>query len=126
MSHGQFIVAYETGPVGFLISTPKTLRILVLHKIQETRLQLLLFNWACSILVLIGAGLCGFSFLPILLAVAVVAEGVFLFFFVLCIEAGDILLDFAREDERFFELATRCHALGIFEDAEFTPSQSIN
>jgi len=126
MSHGQFIVAYETGPVGFLISTPKTLRILVLHKIQETRLQLLLFNWACSILVLLGAGLCGFSFLPILLAVGVVAEGVSLFFFVLCIDAGDILLDFAREDERFFELATRCHALGIFEDAEFAPSQSIS
>jgi hypothetical protein len=53
------------------------------------------------------------------------AEGVFLFFFVLCIDASDILLDFAREDERFFELATRCHPLGIFEDTEFAAPHSV-
>ena len=46
--------------------------------------------------------------MPMLLAVGVVAEGVFLFFLVLFIDAGDILLDFALEDERFFELAIRC------------------
>ena len=126
MSHGQFTVAYETVPLGFLISTPKTLRILFVHKIRETRFQLLLFNWACTLLALLGAGICGFSFMPTLLAVGVVAQGVFLFFFVLCIDAGDILLDFALEDERFFESATRCHALSIFEDTEFAPAQSIN
>jgi hypothetical protein len=38
---------------------------------------------------------------------------------VLCVGSGDILLIFALEDERFFELATRCHALSIFEDTEF-------
>ena len=121
MSHGQFIVAYETVPLGFLISTPKTLRILLVHKIRESRFQSLLFNWACTLLALLGAGICGFSFMPMFLAVGVVAEGVFLFFLVLCIDAGDILLDFALEDERFFELAIRCHALSIFEDTEFAP-----
>jgi hypothetical protein len=45
---------------------------------------------------------------------------------VLCIGAGDILLDFALEDERFFELATRCHALSIVEDTEFSLPQSVN
>jgi 8-oxo-dGTP pyrophosphatase MutT (NUDIX family) len=64
--------------------------------------------------------------MPMFLAVGVVAEGVFLLFLLLCIGAGDILLDFALEDERFFELAIRCHALGIFEDTEFAPPQSIN
>jgi hypothetical protein len=54
--------------------------------------------------------------MPMFLAMGVIAEGVFLFFLVLCIRAGDILLDFALEDERFFELAKRCHALSIFED----------
>jgi hypothetical protein len=126
MSHGQFIVAYETVPLGFLISTPQALRILLVHKIRETRFKLLLFNWACTLLALLGAGICGFSFMPMLLAVGVVAEGVFLFFLVLFIDAGDILLDFALEDERFFELAIRCHALGIFEDTEFAPPQSVN
>jgi hypothetical protein len=126
MSHGQFIAAYETVHLGFLISTPKTLRILLVYKIRDTRFQLLLFNWTCSILTLVGAGILGFSFMPMLLAVGVVAEAVFFFFFVLCIDAGDILLDFVREDEGFFELATRCHALGIFEDTEFAPPQSAN
>jgi hypothetical protein len=64
--------------------------------------------------------------MPMFLAVGVVAEGVFLFFLVLCIGAGGILLDFALEDERFFELATRCHALSIFEDTEFALTQSVN
>jgi hypothetical protein len=67
----------------------------------------------------LGAGICGFSFMPMFLAVGIVAEGVFLFFLVLCIDAGDLLLDFALEDERFFDLATRCHALSIFEVTEF-------
>jgi hypothetical protein len=49
-----------------------------------------------------------------------------LFFLLLFIDAGDILLDFALEDERFFEVAIRCHALGIFEDTEFAPPQSVN
>ena len=57
--------------------------------------------------------------LPVFLAVGVIAEGVFLFLLVLCIGAGDILLDFALEDERFFDLATRCRALSIFEVTEF-------
>ena len=64
--------------------------------------------------------------MPMFLAVGVVAEGVFLFFLVLFIDAGDILLDFALEDERFFELAIRCHALDIFEGTEFAPPQSVN
>ena len=75
MSHGQFIVAYETVPLGFLISIPKALRILLVHKIREPRFQLLLFNWAFALLALLGAGICGFGFMPMFLAV-----GVFLFF----------------------------------------------
>ena len=126
MSHGQFTVAYETVPLGFLISTPKPLRILLVHKIRDTRFQLLVFNWACSLLAVLGAGICGFNLMPMFLAVGFVAEGIFLFFLVLFIDAGDILLDFALEDERFFELATRCHALSVFEDTAFAPPQSVN
>jgi hypothetical protein len=85
-----------------------------------------LFNWACTLLALLSAGICGFSFMPMFLVVGVVAEGVLLFFLVLFIDAEDILLDFALEDERFFELAIRCHALDIFEDTEFAPPQSVN
>jgi hypothetical protein len=126
MSHGQFIAAYETVPLGFLISTPKTLRILLVHKIRDAKFQLLLINWACTLFAVLGAGSWAFSLMPMFLAVSVVVEGVFLFLLVLCIEAGDILLDFALEDEPFFELATRCHALSIFEETEFSLPQPVN
>jgi hypothetical protein len=126
MSHGQFIVAYETAPLGLLISTPKTLRILLVHKIRDTRFQLLLINWACTLFAVLGAGIYGFNFMPMFLAVVFVAEGVFLFLLMLCIDAGDILLDFALQDERLFELATRSHALSFFEDTELSLPQSVN
>jgi hypothetical protein len=87
---------------------------------------LLLFNWASTLLALLGAGICGLSFMPLLLVLGVVAEGIYLFFLVLCVDAGDILLDFALEDERFFELASRCHALSVFEDTKSAPPQSVN
>jgi hypothetical protein len=126
MSHGQFVVAYETVPLGFLISTPKTLRILLVHKIRDTRFQLLLINWACTLLASLGVSICGLSMMPMFPAVGVDAERVFLFLFVLCIGAGDFLLDFAVEDKRFFELATRRHALSIFEDRELSLPQPVN
>jgi hypothetical protein len=44
--------------------------------------------------------------MPMFLAVGVIAEGVFLFFLVLCIGAGDILLDFALEDELEIQQST--------------------
>ena len=64
--------------------------------------------------------------MPMLMTVGVVAEGIFILFLVVCIDAGDLLLDSALEDERFFELATRCHALSVFEDMEFAPPQLVN
>lgn len=126
MSHGQFIVARETLPLGFLISTPKTLRILLVHKIRETKFQMLLINRVCMLFVVLGAGIWGFGLMPMFLAVSMVVEGVFLFLLVLWINTGDILLDFALEDERFFELATRSHALSIFEETECSLPQPGN
>ena len=43
-----------------------------------------------------------------------------LFFFALLfwLEAGDMLLDFAFEDQHLYELATGSRALQIFEDVE--------
>jgi hypothetical protein len=116
MSHDQFISVYETLPLGFLISTPKALRILWAQKIRDMRFQSLLFNWVGVLFAVLVAVICGFSFLPLFLAAGVVAEGVFLFLWLLCVDAGDILLNYALEDERFFELATRCHALSIYHD----------
>jgi hypothetical protein len=64
-----------------------------------------------TLFAVLGASIYGFSLMPMFLAVGVVAESVFLFSLVLCIGAGDILPDFALEDERFFELATRASVI---------------
>ena len=59
MSHKQVITAYGAVPLGFLISMPKALRILLVHKILDTRLQLFLVKWACSFFAVLGVGICG-------------------------------------------------------------------
>jgi hypothetical protein len=64
--------------------------------------------------------------MPMFLAVGVDAERVFLFLLVLCIGAGDFLLDFALEGKQFFEFWTRCHALSIFKDRELSLPQPVN
>ena len=123
MSHKQVITAYGAVPLGFLISMPKALRILLVHKILDTRLQLFLVKWACSFFAVLGVGVCGFSLLPMVLFGVVFAFGISLLALLLWVGVGDIFLRFALEDGCFFELATRSHALDIFEDPETPPHQ---
>jgi len=126
MTHKQVISACGTVPLGFLISMPKALRILLVHKILDTRFQLFLVKWACSFFAVLGVGICGFSLLPMFLFVVVFALGISFFALLLWLGLGDIFLRFALEDRCFFELATGCHALDIFEDTEPSPFQPGN
>ena len=105
---------------------PKALRILLVHKILDTRFQLFLVKWACSFFAILGVGICGFSLLPMFLSVVLFALGISLFALLLWLEVGDIFLRFALEDRCFFELATGCHALDIFEDTEPSSFQPDN
>jgi hypothetical protein len=118
MPYEKFVFAYETGPLSYLVSTRKALQILLTHKIKDPRFQRLLAQWICSILVLIGAAACGFSLMPSLWAVSGLTQGLCLFAFLISVGAGDLFLQLALEDERFFEMATRNRALLIFVDDE--------
>jgi hypothetical protein len=118
MPFSNSIIPSEKGPLSYLVSTPKALRILFSQKIQDARLQHLLAQLACILLSLIGFGVCGFFLVPTLLAVGAVAPCIFLFALSLSVGAGDLLLKFALEDQRFFEMATKTHALSVFEDNE--------
>jgi hypothetical protein len=118
ISHKQVVAAYGTVPLGFLISVPKALRILLVHKIRDTRFQLFLVRWACIFFAVLGLGIWAFNLLPIFLAVVVFVLGICLYSLLFCIGVGDILLIFALEDGLFFEVASECHALDIFEDTE--------
>ena len=118
MSHKQAVTGNGTIPLGFLVSVPKALRILLVHKIRDTRFQLFLLRWACAFFGVLLLGIWAFALWPMFLAAVAFAFGIGLYTFLFCIGVGDILLIFAFEDESFFETATGCHALDIFEDTE--------
>src|ERR1700674_3405122 len=111
MSHNQFISGYEAVSLNYLVSTPKALRILLIHRRGDNRFQLLLFKSVCTLLAVLGAGICVFSLVPTFLALGVVAQGACLFALLLWLSAGDIFLEFALEDQWFFDLAMACQAL---------------
>jgi hypothetical protein len=126
MPHKMFIFAYETGPLGYLVSTRKALSILLAHKLQDARLQLFLLKWASALLAVFGAGICVFNLMPIFLVTGVFAPAICLLALFLWIGAGDIFLKFALEDERFYNLATKSHALDVFEDTSISLPQPGN
>jgi hypothetical protein len=126
MPHKMFIIAYNAGPLGYLISARKALGILLAHKIRDSRLQKFLLKWAGVMLAVLGAGICGFNLMPIFFAAGILAPTICLFALFLWLGAGDIFLKFALEDERFYNLATESRALSVFEDTEYSMPQSGN
>jgi hypothetical protein len=126
MPHKLFIFAYETGPLGYLISTRKALCVLLAHKTRDSRFRSFLLNWTGILLAVLGAGICGFKLMPMFLAMGVLAPTVSFFAVILWITFGDIFLEFALEDERFYNLATESHALSVFEETEFSLPQPGN
>jgi hypothetical protein len=123
MPYKNFIFAYETGPLGYLISTRKALCVLLANKIQDSRLQMFVLKWATALMAIVCAGFFGFSLVPMFLAVGIVVQGALLFALLLWVGAGDMFLKFALEDERFYNLATASRALSVFEDTEFSRTQ---
>jgi len=118
MLRTKLIFAHESGPLGYLVSTPKALRILLTHKIRDARFQHLLVQWACMLLALVGGGFCGLFLAPSFWTLGAFAPSIFLFALSLSIGAGNLFLQFALEDERFFEMATKNAALSVFEDED--------
>ena len=118
MPHEKFVFAYQTGPLSYLISTRKALRIMLAHKIKDPRFRRLLAQWSCSFLLLIGAAAAGFLLVPSLWTASGLVPGLGLLALFVSVGAGDLFLQLALEDEGFFEMATRNRALLIFVDDE--------
>ena len=110
------IATHPKRSLGYLVHTPKALRILLTHKFRDSRFQSLLARSICLLLAIFGCCLCGFSLVPTFWAVSAFTPLLFLVALILSIGAGDLFLQFALEDDRFFEMATKSHALSIFED----------
>jgi hypothetical protein len=116
MPYERFVFAYKNGPLGYLVSTRKALHILLAQKMRDARFQRLLTQWTCSFLALIGVAVCAFFLVPPFWAVSVFAPGICLLALFISVGAGDLFLQLALEDERFFEMATQSSALWVFED----------
>jgi len=118
MPYKIFVVAYKNGPLGYLIRMPQAVCILLNYRIRDSRLHFFLVQWVGALLVVLGAAMCGFDLMPMLLAAGVFAPCLGFFAFLVWLGAGDIFLKFALEDERFYELATESKALSVFEDTD--------
>jgi hypothetical protein len=126
MPYERFVSIYQTGPLGYLVSTRKALRILLAHKIRDTRFRRLLANWMGCFLALIAFVACAFFLVPAFWAVTAFTPGICLFALFISLEVGDLFLQLALEDERFFEMATQSNALLVFEDDERSLPESGN
>jgi hypothetical protein len=124
MSSEKFVSAQEAGPLGYSISTRRALCILFTRKMNEPRFQRLLAQWAAGFLVLVGVAVCAFLLLPAFWAAGALAHGICLFGLFVSIGVGDLFLQMALEDGRFFEMATQSNALWLFEDDDQSLSQS--
>jgi hypothetical protein len=110
------IANHPERPPGYLVNTPKAFRILLTHKLRDPRFRRLLVRSICLILAILGCCVCGFYSVPTFWAVSASTPLLFLVGLILSIGAGDLFLQFALEDDRFFEVATKSHALSVFED----------
>jgi hypothetical protein len=126
MPHKMFVLAYHNGPLGYLITLPKAVYMLLNHKIRDIRLQFFLARWLGALALILGASICGFSLMPMFVATGVFAPGICFFAFLVWLAAGDIFLQFALEDERFYELATQTRALSVFVDTDASLLSSRN
>jgi len=118
MLRSKLLPTHQKGPLSYLVHTRKALRILLTQKIRDGRLQRLLAQLACILLVMIVCGVCNFFLVPTFWAVGAFGPAILLFGLLLSIEAGDLFLKFALEDERFLKMAIENHALSVFEDTD--------
>jgi hypothetical protein len=77
-------------------------------------------------LALIAFVACAFFLVPAFWAVTAFTPGICLFALFISLEVGDLFLQLALEDERFFEMATQSNALLVFEDDERSLPESGN
>jgi hypothetical protein len=122
MPHKMFVLAHQNCPLGYLITIPKAVYMLLNHKFRDSRVQYFLVKWMGALLVMLGVGMCGFTLMPTLIAAGIFAPAACFFTFLVWFAAGDIFLKFALEDEGFYNLATASHALSVFADVDQLPS----
>jgi hypothetical protein len=123
MPHKEFVLAYYNSHLGCLIDTRKALGILLVHEIHDSRLRVFLFKWIAVLILLLGAGLRGFNLMPIFLTLVLFSVTIAFCALFFWLGSEDLFLEFALEDEEFYNLATQSRALSLFNDHESPQAQ---
>jgi hypothetical protein len=123
MPHKRFVLAYSNGPFSCLINTGKALDILLVHKVHDSRIQLFLLKWVAALVLLLGAGICGFHLMSIFLAVSLFSTSISFCAFLFWLGSEDLFLKLVLEDEEFYNLATQSRALKLFHHSDLTQPQ---
>jgi flagellar basal body-associated protein FliL len=126
MPHKEFVLAYYNSPLGCLIDTRKALGILLVHELHDPRLRVFLGKWIAVLVLLLSAGLCGFNLMPIFLTLVLFSVAIALCALFFWFGSEDLFLEFALEDEEFYNLATQSRALTPFSNTDSPQSQPTN
>jgi hypothetical protein len=118
MLHKNFVLAYYNSPLGCLIDTRKALGILMVHEIHDSRLRLFMLKWTAAVVLLLGAGICGFFLMPTFLALGLFLAPISLCALAFWFGSQDLFLKFVLEDEGFYNLATQSRALSVVDDTD--------
>jgi hypothetical protein len=118
MPHKEFVLAYYNSPLGCLIDTRKALGILLVHEIHDSMLRVFLFKWIAALVLLLGAGIRGFNLMPIFLTLVLFSVTIAFCALFFWFGSEDLFLEFALEDEEFYNLATQSRALALFNDTD--------
>src|SRR5258708_37379667 len=114
MANDDFLIGYQKGGVGCIVSTLFILGLCLIGRIRETRIVIPLVRWALGALLLIGLTIIGFLCLPAVwtLCGTIMLLGIFALGFV--DQVGWLIVSTALIDEHFYHFALAERALYAF------------
>ena len=118
MTHQQFVEDFETGWLCCCIKIPAALGMLFSQKKWTKPVQLFFLKWFCALIAVLIAAAYLLRHTPLFWAILGMVIALFSLWLILWVGTGDIFLNFALRDARFFEEAMRRQVLSFSMDGE--------
>jgi hypothetical protein len=120
MSHGEFILGYQSGQVGSSVSVFLILRLFFAGRIREKRVVIGLVGWAVGLLLLVGLSVLAFFCLPTLGAIL----GVIIIFAVFLLgffhQLSELVVSTALASKQFYDFirSERALCVSIYSESD--------
>jgi hypothetical protein len=118
ITHGDFIVGYQSGRLGCSVNVLRVLYLVYSIKVREKRIVAEVVGWSVGLLALICLWIVGFFFMPLVLALAAGAIAVATCSLISLHRIGDAVTAAALRDNAFYRLVVSEHAFCVAPDAE--------